>query len=245
MIHGRNLIVSLDGVAIAGAKSCRLSIAQEFIKACSPTASRVFDKIPTTYDWGVSADCLIPASTLSVSLTDKLIAGTKCLLTFTDGTGQKRAGFVYVKSCDESGSVGSLATFNASFESSGELYKYIQFTPTYFSESRDAALLISNNTMSYEWQRGDGLLGVQITSYTSGMNKLYIRNPEGDNWGLYKAQFSTIKGYCANSSSTDLNNKLVNLGKSHDVVTINLNTSYTFLTNDDGDEPPALFLLYQ
>ena len=157
MIHGRNLIVSLDGVAIAGAKSCRLSISQDFLKACSPTASRVFDKIPTTYDWGVSADCLIPASTLSVSLTDKLIAGTKCLLTFTDGSGQNRAGWVYVKNCDESGSIGSLATFSASFESTGPLYKCAFYNNgSWPQEAVGWELAILNNAIRVDQPVGGG-----------------------------------------------------------------------------------------
>ena len=139
----------LDGTAIAGSKSCKFNISQNFIKACSPTSGRVREKIPTDYDWSVSVDCLLPSSTLSVSLTDKLIGGTKCLLFFTDGSGQNRAGYVYVKSCDESGSVGSLATFSASFESSGPLYKYQTPVPAYFQEGDGIGIDVSNNTFSF------------------------------------------------------------------------------------------------
>lgn len=127
MILGRNLIVNIDGVPVAGSKSCQFQISQNFISVCPPTARRVFNKKPTTYDWSMSVDCLIPSSTLSVSLVDKLIEGTRVLLTFTDGSGQNRAGFAYVKSCDEGGSVGSLATFSAYFESDGALYKCEMF----------------------------------------------------------------------------------------------------------------------
>ena len=246
MIHGRNLIVSLEGVAVAAAKTCSLDLDQSFLEACSPVSGRTHTKIPTTYDWGVSVDGLVANNSApTVSLQDKLIAGTKCLLTFTDGSGNRRAGFVYVKSCKESGPVGGLATFSASFESTGPLYKYTRFTPTSFRESKGVDLLISNNTMRYEWQQGDGLVGVQITSYSKGRNQLYIRNPDRDNWGLYKAPFSTIKGYLANSSSADLNSKLVNLGAEDAIITIDLNTSYTFLANNDGDPIPSVFILYQ
>lgn len=244
MTHGRNLIVALDGVAIAGAKTCSLQLSQNFIETCSPDSGRVHEKKPTTYDWSVSVDCLVPNSNLPVSLKDKLIAGTKCLLTFTDGDGDNRAGFVYVKSCDESGNIGSLATFNASFEPSGPLYKYTRYTPTSFSESQNVALTIYNNTMIYEWRQGDGLVGVQITSYF-GRNQLYIRNPYLVNWGLYKAPFNTIKEYLFNSSSADLNSRLVNLGAKDAIITIDLNTSYTFLANNDGDPIPSVFILYQ
>ena len=245
MIHGRNLIVALDGVAVAAAKTCSLDIDQSFIEACSPVSGRTHTKIPTTYDWGVSVDGLVANnSSPTVRLQDLLIAGTKCLLTFTDGSGNRRAGYVYVKSCKESGPIGNLATYSASFESTGPLYKYTRYTPTSFSESQNVALTIYNNTMIYEWQQGDGLVGVQITSY-NGRNQLYVRNPDRDNWGLYKAPFSTIKGYLANSSSADLNRRLVNLGAEDAIITIDLNTNYTFLANNDGDPIPSVFILYQ
>ena len=157
MIHGRNLIVSLDGVAIAGAKSCDIDIQQDFITACSPTYGRTMEKIPTTYDWGVSVGCLIPSSTLSVSLIDKLIAGTKCLLTFTDGSGQNRAGWVYVKDCKESGSVGSLATFSASFESTGPLYKCAFYNNGSWPQEADGwELSIFNNAIRVDQPVGGG-----------------------------------------------------------------------------------------
>ena len=245
MIHGRNLIVALDGVAVAAAKTCSLDMDQSFLEACSPVSGRTHTKIPTTYNWGVSVDGLVTNnSSPTVSLQDRLIAGTKCLLTFTDGSGNRRAGFVYVKSCKESGPIGNLATYSASFESTGPLYKYTRFTPTSFSESQNVALTIYNNTMIYEWQQGDGLVGVQITSY-NGRNQLYVRNPDRDNWGLYKAPFSTIKSYLVNSSSADLNRRLVNLGAEDAIITIDLNTNYTFLANNDGDPIPSVFILYQ
>ena len=62
MLIGKSLIISLDGVAIAAAKSCRVSISQSFIQACSPTSGRVMTKIPTSYDWSISVDCLIASS---------------------------------------------------------------------------------------------------------------------------------------------------------------------------------------
>ena len=149
MILGKNLIVALDGVAVAGAKSCKLNLSQNFKEVCSPTEARVMEKIPTTYDWGISVDCLIPSSNLSVSLTDKLIKGTKCFITFTDGSGQNRAGFVYVKNCDEGGNIGSLATFSASFESSGALYKYTQYIPVSFTYSGYYGFIIGDSGMVF------------------------------------------------------------------------------------------------
>lgn len=165
MIHGRNLIVAIDGVAVAGAKSCKLQLSQDFIEACAPDSGRVHEKIPTTYDWSVSVDCLVPNSTLSVSLKDKLIAGTKCLLTFTDGSGDNRAGFVYIKSCDESGNIGSLATFSASFESTGPLYKY----------SAQQSITLSDTTSLFDINAINND-GIQFTKPGSGTHVHILTN---------------------------------------------------------------------
>lgn len=189
MIHGRNLIVALDGVAIAGAKSCKLKISQDFIQACSPTEGRVMEKIPTTYDWSVSVDCLIPSSNLPVSLTDKLMEGTKCILTLIDGGGQQRFGHVYVKSCDENGNVGSLATFSASFESTGALYKYAQYHAESFQEGTQWDLIINNGHMELSAGRQEDLLGVGF--YVARPGEFYVACD--NNWGLVKMNFATVK----------------------------------------------------
>lgn len=184
MIHGRNLIVALDGVAVAGAKSCSLQLSQNFIETCSPDSGRVHEKKPTTYDWSVSVDCLVPNSNLPVSLKDKLIAGTKCLLTFTDGSGDNRAGFVYVKSCDESGNIGSLATFKASFESSGALYKYISYNNGSFpTEGIGFELAIVNDSIyfDYDGQRQGGPYVIEISPGRAGKLMLFTN----DVWAEY------------------------------------------------------------
>ena len=171
MTLGKNLIVSIDSVPVAGAKSCQFQISQKFINVCSPTAIRVLNKKPTTYDWSMSVDCLIPISTLTVSLVDKLIAGTRVLLTFTDGDGDNRAGWAYVKSCDEAGSVGSLATFSASFEADGELYKYSAYNNGSFPQEGEGFLLgIDNNGIrfDYDQQRQGGPYVVEVAPNTQG-----------------------------------------------------------------------------
>ena len=187
MIHGRNLIVALDGVAVAGAKSCSLQLSQNFIEACAPNSGRVHEKIPTTYEWSVSVDCLVPNSNLPVSLKDKLIAGTKCLLTFTDGDGDNRAGFVYVKSCDEGGTVGSLATFKASFEPSGALYKYTQVNLAFDQGTYGCKLVATGGShLEYDFQassqEGVALADLRIPK------KGYLYVPTSEVWAIFHSE---------------------------------------------------------
>ena len=245
MILGRNLIVSIDGEPVAGAKSCKFNISQNFIQACAPTEGRTKRKIPTDYDWSMSVDCLIQSSTLSVSLVDKLIAGTRVLLTFTDGSGQKRAGFSYVKSCDEGGSVGSLATFKASFESDGELYKYNMYSVTkwqdheggfYINPEHSEYILFNNDSHYRIW-------GVQII--VSKPSKLLTDYADGL-LAVYNASYNDIKYAIENYDQQYLDEKLkYHLDSEEDVVNLTSGT-YTVLISAGYIETPSpiIQLLY-
>lgn len=242
MIHGRNLIVALDGVAVAGAKSCSLQLSQNFIETCSPDSGRVHDKTPTTYDWSVSVDCLIPNSNLPVSLKDKLIAGTKCLLTFTDGDGDRRAGFVYVKSCDESGNIGSLATFNASFEPSGALYKYQEYNNGSFpTEGKGFELSINQGSISfnYDGQRQGGPYIIEVAPDRVGKLMLFTN----DVWAAYSNEDEQdVLSYLNNRDYQRLEENATEFG----------NSNYTFELNQTSQSrvivcntKPRVIFLYE
>ena len=245
MIHGRNLIVSIDGTAIAGAKSCSLEISQEFLKVCSPTASRVFDKLPTTYDWSMSVDCLIASSSLPKHLTDLLIKGTKVLLTFSDGSDQMRAGYAYVKSCNQTGSVGSIAKFSASFESSGELYNYNRYHVSEW-EGHEGGFtidpqhvggwLIFNNDRHYR------IWGVQIA--LTKTSKLMTHYHDGL-LAVYMASYNDIKEAIANNDRQYLDEKLVYYTDEEEDTTNLPGGTYTILVSADYmDTPDPLILLF-
>ena len=244
MIHGRNLIVSIDGTAIAGAKSCKLNLSQEFITACSPTDGRVMKKIPTTYDWGVSCDCLIPSSNLTVSLSDKLIAGTQVMITFTDGGSQRRFGYAYVKSCDQSGAIGSLAACSVVFESTGALYKYTQYTPQFFTEGEEWIMAITDNHIDLSKDRHSSILGVGITVTKASTLLVNCDSP----WGLTQMSWNAAKESLAQDSGwQDIEQNEVACGDGNDSDDVSLQPgSYTFLCNDDaGIYGIGLTLVYQ
>lgn len=124
MIHGDDIYVTMDidgtQKPIAAAKSGDLDVSQDFIKACSPTDGRTFIKIPTTYDWGVSCDCLMTTTDHAYRFISAVRNGTKYTLQFIVG-GFKLKGDVYVKSAKITATKGSLAKLAISFESSGPL----------------------------------------------------------------------------------------------------------------------------
>lgn len=124
MLHGDDIYVTIDlngqQQPIAAAKSGDFDISQDFIKACAPNSGRTFIKIPTTYDWSVSCDCLMAKSQYAKQLIDAVRNGTKYTLQFIV-CGFKVVGDVYVKSCRIKSNKGSLAKLDVSFESSGDL----------------------------------------------------------------------------------------------------------------------------
>ena len=245
MIHGRNLIVALDGVAVAAAKTCSLDMDQSFLEACSPVSGRTHTKIPTTYDWGVSVDGLIANNSgPTVSLQDRLIAGTKCLLTFTDGSGNRRAGFVYVKSCKESGSVGGLATYSASFESTGALYKYQELNFGTIQGGDTFAIHVENDgTILYDFEAtGTETLGLQVTPTTKSM--LFVNISE--DWAVFKNTLEQIEGFIATQHDDYLDNCLVACGwRNSKVIPLETGQDYTVLIDDHASIPRICWLLYE
>lgn len=124
MIHGDDIYVTTDingtQQPIAAAKTGDFDISQEFIEACAPNSGRTHLKIPTTYDWSVSCDCLMANSQYAKQLIDAVRNGTKYTLQFIV-CGFKVVGDVYVKSCRIQATKGNLSKLNVSFESSGPL----------------------------------------------------------------------------------------------------------------------------
>ena len=124
MIHGDDIYVLTDigGTMqpVAANKSCDLDVSQDFIKACAPNEGRTFRKIPTTYDWGVSCDCLMSTTQYAKMLIDAVRNGTKYTLQFLV-CGFKVKGDVFIKSCRITATKGNLAKLAVTFETSGPL----------------------------------------------------------------------------------------------------------------------------
>lgn len=230
MIHGRNLIVALDGVAVGGSKACQFELSRSFIQACSPTEAQVLDKIPTTYDWLLSCDGLIPASSVTVSLEDKLIAGTKCFVAFTDGNGDKRAGFVYVKSCRQSGSVGSLATYSVSFESTGAIYKYMEFTTTDFLLTPNCTIAV-NSSGVVTWSFSGSKVLKESTFSSIIVKKCYI--VANGAWVLlHNTTESDVRTNLTNQNTQWLDSKKYDAGNASKLFEFTSSDNFVFLTNN-------------
>lgn len=230
-VLGRNLIVSLDGMPVAGARTCTLNLEQEFIEACSPADSRVILSIPTIYRWGVSVDGLVSyvGNEYSSVLSDRLKRGTMCLLTFTDNVFQQRAGWVYVKNCDQTGTVGSIATYSASFQPSGPLYDYGTVNPT--TMQNNLTLTAINIDIGYNFDSDSHTLGI---GFTTGAQEetLFVR--VNTDYVLYDLPFADVVTAITNEDSATLNANVWAFGNMlypMQTITIPANTTASFVMN--------------
>jgi hypothetical protein len=236
MILGKNLIVSIDRTRVAAAKSCTISVSQEFIQVCAPTERRVLSKIPTTYDWSMSVNGLVASSTEPNNLMDLLLAGTRVMLTFTDGSNQKRAGYAYVASCEESGSIGSLTTFSVQFESDGPLYKYTTSTVAAFTEGIDHGFTVNDSQVTYNNDRHFKICGASLVVSQPIILMLQSDNP----YVIYNAPFSDIKDHLILDTMSELDSLILGAGQV-DELWLNLSSgTYTILESVDYEMDPEL-----
>ena len=122
MIHGRDLILSINGTPIAASTTCDLSTTTDFIDVCAPTGGEWKDYIPTQHGWEVSAGCLM----VDMSNFDQMFKWQKSKqrldLSFYDsGLQTFYKGSAYIKKLNTTGNYGSLAKFSVAFQPCGEL----------------------------------------------------------------------------------------------------------------------------
>ena len=108
-----------DGVLVALAKSCEISIDSDEIEVTSATSGTWKDFIPGRKSWSVNINYLVTAGGIAA---DVLKVGTVVNLKIKDGdTGTPLVGSAIVKTCKVSGSRGDLAKGSFSFRGKGTL----------------------------------------------------------------------------------------------------------------------------
>lgn len=118
-ILGKNLIVSVNGTAIAGAKSCRLQISGENIERASATNATWREYIAGRKTWTVACDHLLPRTGTPLRSSAAMV---NTVVTLTVGVEQDvLSGSALVKTWEVSGAVGTLAVGSFQFQGSGPL----------------------------------------------------------------------------------------------------------------------------
>lgn len=122
MIHGNNLVIYMDGQAIAAAKSCDISLSADTIETASPTNGDYRSFIAGRKKWEVGVSYLVTASYSYIPLK----VGDEVTLTIgriSNGqfTGDRLTGTAIVRDCRLTASMGHLATGSVKFLGSGPL----------------------------------------------------------------------------------------------------------------------------
>lgn len=230
---GKDLIVSMDSVIIGASKSCNFNITQDFISICSPTERRTLGKLPTIYSWDISVDCLLGATINVRNLELNIISGRRCLLTFSYNGINNFAGWAYIKSLRETGSIGSLAKLEVSFEPDGPLYSFARNETGPFAEGQNIGITYSDQGIVIDWGSTINQYGAEI--YAQPNNKFIIYNNTTSSWGLYKAGLNTIKEILGTTYNVqDLNDLLMAYGSdSYTELTTDYNGVHTLLVNNN------------
>ena len=121
-MNGNNIIVLMDGVAIAAAKSCTITKRVEAIETANSADGRAKSYIPGLREWSVSVRALItsmpdffanPGQTVRLSIAVRDNEG--------EYTTDRVTGTAIIESAKITGTVGNLATAEVKFLGTGVL----------------------------------------------------------------------------------------------------------------------------
>lgn len=121
-MNGNNIIVLMDGVAIAAAKSCTITKRVEAIETGNSVDGRAKSYIPGLREWSVSVRALVtsmpdffanPGQTVSLSIAVRHNNG--------EYTADRVTGTAIIESAKITGTVGNLATAEVKFLGTGAL----------------------------------------------------------------------------------------------------------------------------
>lgn len=121
MIHGRNLIIKVNGTAIAGARSCDINISGEEIEVANTTKDKWRVFITGREEWSVTCNHLLPASGTPLRSSKNMVNTTVTIMMESGRYGDVLTGQAIVKSWRTTGTLGNLAQGTFSFRGSGPL----------------------------------------------------------------------------------------------------------------------------
>ena len=124
MIHGRNLLIYQNGVAIAAAKSCTISMSIGDIEAASDTDGKAKTFLPTQKEWTVRCSTLVTSLIGHMADIGNTVRLSMVVCDWEKNpTPDRLTGEAIVTSASISASVGNLAQGNFQFRGTGELIR--------------------------------------------------------------------------------------------------------------------------
>ena len=126
--HGRNLIIKVNGEAVAGARSCTISTDAETIEKASATNAKAREYLPGRTGWQVSCSHLVVDSQyISLPLSVGMVVDVQLVHKDT-GIGLK--GTAIIKKCDMTMTLGNLAQGSLNLLGTGALGSNVNILPS-------------------------------------------------------------------------------------------------------------------
>lgn len=121
VIHGKNLIIRLNGTAIAGARSCEISIDDDVIETSSSSTGTWRTFIAGRKEWSASCALLLPATGTPLKSEADMV-GRTVSITFQSGMrNDTLTGTAIIKQWKATGTLGNLAQGSFAFRGTGPL----------------------------------------------------------------------------------------------------------------------------
>lgn len=121
IIHGRNLIITMNGTAIAGARLCDINVSSDEIEISSPTQGSWREFLAGRKEWTVSTSHLIAAGGNRLKTESAMVGQTVTLRFMEKGTEDILTGQAIVKGWKATGTLGHLSQGSFSFRGTGVL----------------------------------------------------------------------------------------------------------------------------
>ena len=181
MIHGEDLILALNGTALAASKSCNLDKSQSFIDVSDPTDGRWEACVPQKLAWSLSSDCLLGTMDAYKTLNVAWKAGTALTVRFFDTEyNDNETGTVYIEKLSLSASKGNLAKMSVSLKGSGPLSDYegtavsisrsLQYEGKFYYSPSEGTYTVQNYSNSAKIYTGSFTLSKRTLVQIGGMD---------------------------------------------------------------------------
>jgi predicted secreted protein len=116
ILHGRNLIISVGGTAVAAAKTCDISAKAETIEISSPSSGIWREFISGRKEWTVSVGYLVQAPGSEIPQVGQAVQ-----ISVMNAQNVVLSGNAIVETCHITGTVGSLAQGTFAYRGTGPL----------------------------------------------------------------------------------------------------------------------------
>lgn len=125
VIHGRNLIISAGGTALAASKSCTISLKADLLEISTPMSGDYKDFMAGRKEWNISTShLLVAATTAATPMKDMLVrvGQTYSLSVSVSGlTSDTLSGSAICAEATATGTAGNLCTGSFKFIGTGAL----------------------------------------------------------------------------------------------------------------------------